>query len=231
MGSARRLRMRSTSKRSARIVLSKCLPRPATRPTSMRSAVLSLSSASSTLPTPQRKHRCKRLRNSPLPLKERSTMPESRASRSSRKTKRTTSRALEARRERRTRRPPLRLEMLLQRRLESTAPPAVMEDCASMGIEPPMSPAEIPEVREKVKAKLEFWKSDQEAQTKKNIAKAQKEVSVSRLRKLQHPDLARLFPHLTPTERPRLLLPLMRVDQLPTRLPLCRELSQMLLPI
>merc|ERR1711964_594636 len=49
--SARRLRMRSTSKRSARIVLSKCSPRPATRPTSMRSAVLSLSSASSTLPT------------------------------------------------------------------------------------------------------------------------------------------------------------------------------------
>lgn len=57
-----------------------------------------------------------------------------------------------------------------------SCPPAVMEDCASMGIEPPMSPAEIPEVREKVKAKLEFWKSDQEAQTKKNIAKAQKEV-------------------------------------------------------
>ncbi|EKD19766.1 uncharacterized protein L3040_001888 [Drepanopeziza brunnea f. sp. 'multigermtubi'] len=57
-----------------------------------------------------------------------------------------------------------------------SCPPAVMEDCAAMGLEPPMSAAEIPEVREKVKAKLEFWKSDQAAQTEKNIAKARKEL-------------------------------------------------------
>ncbi|CZT43747.1 related to brefeldin A resistance protein BFR1 (maintenance of normal ploidy) [Rhynchosporium secalis] len=57
-----------------------------------------------------------------------------------------------------------------------SCPPSVMEDCAAMGLEPPMSAADIPETREKVKAKLDFWKSDQEAQTKKNIAKAQKEV-------------------------------------------------------
>lgn len=48
-----------------------------------------------------------------------------------------------------------------------SCPPSVMEDCASMGLEPPMSAADIPGVREKVKAKLDFWKSDQEAQTQK----------------------------------------------------------------
>lgn len=39
-----------------------------------------------------------------------------------------------------------------------------------------MSAADIPAVREKVKAKLENWKADQDAQTEKNIAKAKKEV-------------------------------------------------------
>lgn len=48
-----------------------------------------------------------------------------------------------------------------------SCPPSVMEDCAAMGIDPPMSASDIPETREKVKAKLDFWKSDQEAQTKK----------------------------------------------------------------
>lgn len=48
-----------------------------------------------------------------------------------------------------------------------SCPPSVMEDCAAMDIEPPMSAAEIPAVREKVKAKLEFWKKDQAAQTEK----------------------------------------------------------------
>ncbi|CAL3969840.1 unnamed protein product [Diplocarpon coronariae] len=57
-----------------------------------------------------------------------------------------------------------------------SCPPSVMEDCAAMGLEPPMSAGDIPEVREKVKAKLEFWKKDQDAQTEKNIAKARKEV-------------------------------------------------------
>ncbi|KAH8646962.1 nuclear segregation protein [Tricladium varicosporioides] len=46
-------------------------------------------------------------------------------------------------------------------------PPAVMEDCSAMGIDPPMSAADIPGVREKVMAKLDHWKADQEAQTQK----------------------------------------------------------------
>lgn len=48
-----------------------------------------------------------------------------------------------------------------------SCPPSVMEDCGSMGIEPPMSAADIPGVTEKVKEKLAFWKSDQKAQTEK----------------------------------------------------------------
>lgn len=46
-------------------------------------------------------------------------------------------------------------------------PPSVVEDCAFMGIDPPMSASEVPVVAEKVKAKLEHWKSDQEAQTQR----------------------------------------------------------------
>ncbi|CAG8976006.1 hypothetical protein HYALB_00007533 [Hymenoscyphus albidus] len=57
-----------------------------------------------------------------------------------------------------------------------SCPPSVMEDCSSMGIEPPMSAADVPGVLEKVKAKLEHWKSDQETQTQKNIEKAKKEL-------------------------------------------------------
>jgi hypothetical protein len=48
-----------------------------------------------------------------------------------------------------------------------SCPPSVMEDCASMGIEPPMSAADIPEVREKVMEKLAHWRTDQDAQTQK----------------------------------------------------------------
>jgi uncharacterized coiled-coil DUF342 family protein len=48
-----------------------------------------------------------------------------------------------------------------------SCPPSVMEDCAAMGIDPPMSASDIPDVREKVKAKLDFWKSDQNAQTER----------------------------------------------------------------
>lgn len=46
-------------------------------------------------------------------------------------------------------------------------PPSVMDDCSFMGIEPPSSADDIPGVVEKIKAKLDHWKSDQEAQTKK----------------------------------------------------------------
>jgi len=57
-----------------------------------------------------------------------------------------------------------------------SCPPSVMEDCASMGIEPPMSKAEIPETLEKVLKKLDWWKEHQDEQTQKNIEKAKKEV-------------------------------------------------------
>lgn len=46
-------------------------------------------------------------------------------------------------------------------------PPSVMDDCAFMGIEPPSSADDVPGVVEKIKAKLDHWKSDQDAQTKK----------------------------------------------------------------
>jgi hypothetical protein len=46
-------------------------------------------------------------------------------------------------------------------------PPSVLEDCGAMGIDPPMSAADIPAVTEKVKEKLAFWKADQKAQTEK----------------------------------------------------------------
>lgn len=55
-------------------------------------------------------------------------------------------------------------------------PPSVMEDCDFMGIDPPMSAADVPAVIEKVKAKLEHWKADQPEQTKRNIKKAKKEI-------------------------------------------------------
>ncbi|KAH8912828.1 hypothetical protein BR93DRAFT_114344 [Coniochaeta sp. PMI_546] len=55
-------------------------------------------------------------------------------------------------------------------------PPSVIEDCAFIGVDPPMSPADVPAVVEKVKAKLENWKKEQPEQTKRNIEKAKKEI-------------------------------------------------------
>lgn len=46
-------------------------------------------------------------------------------------------------------------------------PPSVVEDCAFLNIDPPMSQSDVPAVVEKVKAKLDNWKSDQEAQTQR----------------------------------------------------------------
>jgi uncharacterized coiled-coil DUF342 family protein len=46
-------------------------------------------------------------------------------------------------------------------------PPSVVEDCAFLGIDPPMSTEDVPSVTEKVRAKLDHWKGDQEAQTKR----------------------------------------------------------------
>lgn len=46
-------------------------------------------------------------------------------------------------------------------------PPSVLEDCSYLGIDPPMSADEVPGVIEKVRAKLDQWKSDQATQTQK----------------------------------------------------------------
>ncbi|KAI0387637.1 hypothetical protein F5Y04DRAFT_286720 [Hypomontagnella monticulosa] len=55
-------------------------------------------------------------------------------------------------------------------------PPSVIDDCGFLGIDPPMAPSDIPAAIEKVKAKLEHWKADQQAQTQRNIDKAKKEI-------------------------------------------------------
>ncbi|KAK0714596.1 hypothetical protein B0H67DRAFT_216138 [Lasiosphaeris hirsuta] len=57
-----------------------------------------------------------------------------------------------------------------------SCPPSVIEDCTFVGVEPPMSAADVPAALEKIKAKLDQWKSDQPVQTQKNIEKAKKEI-------------------------------------------------------
>ena len=46
-------------------------------------------------------------------------------------------------------------------------PPSVVEDCAYLGVDPPMGAADVPGVIEKVQAKLAEWKANQAAQTQK----------------------------------------------------------------
>jgi hypothetical protein len=46
-------------------------------------------------------------------------------------------------------------------------PPSVIEDCSFVGVDPPMSAADVPAVADKVKAKLEHWKKEQPEQTKR----------------------------------------------------------------
>lgn len=48
-----------------------------------------------------------------------------------------------------------------------SCPPSVVEDCAFIGLDPPMSKEDVPTLTEKVRAKLDHWKSDQEAQTQR----------------------------------------------------------------
>ncbi|OAA56684.1 nuclear segregation protein [Niveomyces insectorum RCEF 264] len=55
-------------------------------------------------------------------------------------------------------------------------PPSVIEDCASMGLNPPASAADVADVVEKIKAKLAHWEADQTAQTQRNVEKAKKEI-------------------------------------------------------
>ena len=46
-----------------------------------------------------------------------------------------------------------------------SCPPSVVEDCTFIGLDPPMAKEEVPGVIEKVRAKLDHWKGDQEAET------------------------------------------------------------------
>ncbi|KAJ8124109.1 hypothetical protein ONZ43_g89 [Nemania bipapillata] len=55
-------------------------------------------------------------------------------------------------------------------------PPSVIDDCGFLGIDPPMSAADLPALIEKVKVKLNHWKSDQQSETQRNIDKAKKEI-------------------------------------------------------
>lgn len=75
-----------------------------------------------------------------------------------------------------------------------SCPPSVMEDCAFLGVEPPMSASDIPSLREKVKAKLDHWKADQDAQTEK-ASQVKSSRAVQHLDIIFHPSPPRLpFP-------------------------------------
>ncbi|KAF2173936.1 hypothetical protein M409DRAFT_48843 [Zasmidium cellare ATCC 36951] len=51
-----------------------------------------------------------------------------------------------------------------------------IDSLAKIGVDPPMSQADVPTVVEKLKEKLDFWKKDQERATKENVQKAQAEI-------------------------------------------------------
>ncbi|KAF2083748.1 hypothetical protein K490DRAFT_76324 [Saccharata proteae CBS 121410] len=52
----------------------------------------------------------------------------------------------------------------------------IIEQLAKVNVEAPSGQADVPAVVEKLKAKLDEWKKDQDRKTKENIAKAQKEI-------------------------------------------------------
>ncbi|KAF2157828.1 hypothetical protein K461DRAFT_274057 [Myriangium duriaei CBS 260.36] len=52
----------------------------------------------------------------------------------------------------------------------------VIEELAKVGVEPPMNSGDVPAVVEKLKEKLQNWKSDQDRKTKENITKAENEI-------------------------------------------------------
>ncbi|MCJ1390304.1 hypothetical protein MMC18_003162 [Xylographa bjoerkii] len=52
----------------------------------------------------------------------------------------------------------------------------VIEELAKVNVEPPMNQTGVASVVEKLKEKLDHWKTDQEKKTKENIAKAQAEI-------------------------------------------------------
>ncbi|KAL8648616.1 MAG: hypothetical protein Q9226_005916 [Calogaya cf. arnoldii] len=52
----------------------------------------------------------------------------------------------------------------------------IIEELAKVNIEPPMNQSDVPAVVEKLKAKRDHWKSEQDKKTKENIDRAQKEI-------------------------------------------------------
>ncbi|KAL8685619.1 MAG: hypothetical protein Q9218_007648 [Villophora microphyllina] len=52
----------------------------------------------------------------------------------------------------------------------------IIEELAKVNVEPPMNQSDIPAVVEKLKAKRDHWKSEQDRKTKENVEKAQKEI-------------------------------------------------------
>ncbi|KAI9786548.1 MAG: hypothetical protein M1816_007872 [Peltula sp. TS41687] len=52
----------------------------------------------------------------------------------------------------------------------------IIEELSKVDVEPPMSQADVPAVVDRLKHKVEEWKSDQDRQTKANIEKARKEI-------------------------------------------------------
>lgn len=75
-----------------------------------------------------------------------------------------------------------------------SCPPAVVQDCAFIGIDPPMSSADVPAVIEKVKAKLDHWKNDQEAQTQRVSHLPPPPLSFSKKEHMRHGNMQSLCP-------------------------------------
>jgi uncharacterized coiled-coil DUF342 family protein len=97
-----------------------------------------------------------------------------------------------------------------------SCPPSVVEDCASMGIDPPMSAADIPATIEKVKAKLDHWKSDQEAQTQRvrSVPRPLTNTPLTRPRTSRRP--RRSSPSSRPRRRPTVRPPTARPTSRPS---------------
>ncbi|KAI1323063.1 hypothetical protein F5Y16DRAFT_20388 [Xylariaceae sp. FL0255] len=57
-----------------------------------------------------------------------------------------------------------------------SCPPQVMKQCGDIGVDPPMSAADVPALIEKIKEKLDFWKANQKTQTQRNIEEAEKKL-------------------------------------------------------
>ncbi|KAL8803762.1 MAG: hypothetical protein Q9182_002972 [Xanthomendoza sp. 2 TL-2023] len=52
----------------------------------------------------------------------------------------------------------------------------IIEELGKVNVEPPMNQSDVPAVLEKLRAKRDHWKSEQDTKTKENIERAQKEI-------------------------------------------------------